>query len=79
VDVRSNVLYYNIICVTEGNNTPIIAVTSPPLSGVEQYTNIVKKYRVYSPSSLNSAIALEVDGKVVSNLTVDRTEQTWSY
>lgn len=77
--VTSNVLYYNLICIVKGNNTPIIAVTSPPLSGVEQYSNIVKRYRVYSPSSLTSSITLEVDGEVVSNLTVDRTEQVWTY
>ena len=77
--VPSNVLYYNIICTEDGNTTPIIAVTSPPLSGVEQYSNIVKKYRVYNPASLTAAITLEVDGQVVTSLTVDRTEQTWTY
>lgn len=77
--ISSNVLYYNLICTVAGNNTPIIAVTSPPLTGVEQYSNIVKKYRVYNPSSLTSAITLEVDGEAVANLTVDRTEQTWTY
>lgn len=77
--ISSNVLYYNLICTVTGNTTPIIAVTSPPLSGVEQYSNIVKKYRVYNPASLTSAITLEVDGEVVASLTVDRTEQTWTY
>ncbi len=77
--VSSNVLYYSIICYTIGDSTPIIAVTSPPLSGVEQFSNIVKKYRVYSPNSLTSAITLEVGDEVVANLTVDRTEQTWTY
>lgn len=79
VTISSNVLYYSLICVVDGNTAPIIAVTSPPLTGVEQFSNIVKKYRVYNPASLTSAITLEVDGKVVSNLTVDRTEQTWTY
>lgn len=79
VTVPSNVLYYSIICTVTGNTTPIIAVTSPPLSGVEQNSNIVKKYRVYSPMSLTSEITLEVDDEVVANLNVDRTEQTWTY
>lgn len=79
VEVSSNVLYYNLICTVDGNTTPIIAVTSPPLTGVEQYSNIVKKYRVYSPMSLTTPITLEVDGAVVAELTVDRTEQTWTY
>ena len=77
--ITSNVLYYNIICIVEGNNTPIIAVTTPPVSSVEQYTNLVKKYRVYSPLSLTSAITLEANDQAVANLTVDRTEQTWTY
>ena len=77
--VTSNVLYYSIICLADGNTAPIIAVTTPPLTGVEQYSNVVKKYRVYNPSSLTSAITLEVEGEVVASLTVDRTEQTWTY
>lgn len=79
ITVSSNVLYYSIICYVEGNTSPIIAVTSPPLSGVEQFSNIVKKYRVFSPASLTSLITLEVDDEVVATLTVDRTEQTWTY
>ena len=77
--ITSNVLYYNVICTVDGNTAPIIAVTTPPLTGVEQYSNVVKKYRVYNPASLTSAITLEVDGEVVASLTVDRTEQTWTY
>ena len=79
VTVSSNILYYSIICTVFGDNTPIIAVTSPPLSGVEQNSNIVKRYRVYNPQSLTSSITLEVDGNVVASLNVDRTEQTWTY
>lgn len=77
--ITSNVLYYSIICTVAGNTTPIIAVTTPPVSSVEQYSNLVKKYRVYSPANLTSAITLEANGKTVASLTVDRTEQTWSY
>lgn len=77
--VPSNVLYYSFISTEDGNTTDIIAITTPPLSGVEQYSNIVTKYRVYSPTSLTAAITHEVDGKEVANLTVDRTEQTWSF
>lgn len=79
MDIPSNVLYYSLICTEEGNTKPIIAVTSPPVSGVEQFANIVKKYRVYNPTSLTAAITLEANGEVVASLTVDRTEQTWTY
>lgn len=77
--ISSNVLYYSIICTVDGNTKPIIAITTPPTSGVEQFSTVVKKYRVYNPASLISAITLEVNGEVISSLTVDRTEQTWSY
>lgn len=79
VDVTSNVLSFSIICTEEGNNTPIIAVNTDVLGSVEQFSNIVKKYRVYSPNSMTSEITLEATGSTPTNLTVDRTEQTWTY
>ena len=78
-NVSSNVLYYSFISVVAGDPTPIIAITTPPLSGVEQFSNAVTKYRVYDPNNLTATIALEIDGEEISNLTVDRTEQTWTF
>ena len=77
--VTSNAVSFTIICIEEGNTDPIIAVSNALLASVEQYTNIVTKYRVYDPAGLTTAITLEANGEVVSNLTVDRTEQTWTY
>ena len=77
--VTSNVLSFTIICIEAGNTDPIIAINSESVETVEQYTNIVTKYRVYDPTGLTTAITLEANGEVVSNLTVDRTEQTWTY
>ena len=79
VTIPSNILYYSIICIEEENTTPIIAVTTPPLSGVEQFSSVVMRYRVYNPNDLFSTITLEANGEVVSSLTVDRTEHTWTY
>ena len=76
--VTSNVLSFAIVCIEEGNTTPIIAVNYST-GDVEQYSNIVTKYRVYDPLAMTSAITLEANGEVVANLTVDRTEQTWTY
>ena len=78
-EITSNVLYYNIICYEEGNTKPIIALSNPTVEKVEQNSNHVTKYRVYDPSNLAAAITLEANGEVVSTLTVDRTEQSWSY
>ena len=77
--VTSNVVSFAIICIEEGNTDPIIAVNTELLTNVEQYTNIVTKYRVYNPAGLTAAITLEANGETVKNLTVDRTEQTWTY
>lgn len=79
VTISSNVLYYSLICLEAGDQAPVIAVTSPPVSGMEQYSNIVTKYRVYDPAGLTAAITLEAGGAVVASLTVDRSEQTWTY
>ena len=77
--VKSNTLHFTLICVEQGNTTPIVAVNNQLMGSVEQYSNIVTKYRVYDPVNMSAAITLEVDGEVVHNLTVDRTEQTWNY
>ena len=77
--VTSNVLYYEIICIEDGNTTPIIASSFNGTTGISQYSNVVIPYRVYSPANLTAQITLEANGEQVSSLTVDRTEHTWSY
>ena len=77
--VKSNTLYFTLICIEEGNTTPIVAVNNQLLGSVEQYSNIITKYRVYDPGGITAAVTLEVNGEAIQNLTVDRTEQTWTY
>lgn len=77
--VTSNDVTFTIICIEDGNTDPIIAISNAFLTTVEQYANIVTKYRVYDPTGLTTAITLEANGEVVSTQTVDRTEQTWTY
>ena len=78
VDVPSNRLYYDLICVDDGGTTPII---SCPYNNnkITQFETIVIPYVVYSPTSLTSNITLSVNGNVINHLTVDRTEQSWSF
>ena len=76
--VESNHLYYDIICIEEGNTTPIIA-TSFRGSTAEQYDSISIPYIVYDPAGLTAAVVLAADGTQVASLTVDRTEQVWTY
>lgn len=76
--VESNELYYDLICIEEGNTAPIIA--SPyRATTAQQFETVVIPYRVYDPASLTTAIALKADGEEVNAITVDRTEQTWTY
>lgn len=75
--VESNHLYYDIMW-TGGSSTPIIS-SSYHETTVDRFTNVVIKYFVYQSSSQQSNIQLKINGNVVNNLTVDRSEQTWSY
>ena len=76
--VQSNTLYYEIICVERGNNTPIIACAFTH-TNVERFETIAIPYIVYTPNSLTSSVVLAENGTEVSTLTVDRTYQMWSY
>ena len=76
--VPSNRLYYDIICLEEGNNTPIIT-SSFNVSEVKQFDSISIYYFVYNPSSLTSSITLVANGEELTTLTVDRTKQLWTY
>lgn len=78
VEIRSNELYYELICTVAGEDAPII--TSTYRGGTaEQYASIVIPYMVYNPMSMISAITLSANGKQVAALTVDRTQQIWTY
>ena len=76
--VPSNGLYYDIICLETGNNTPVI-VSSFKETDAEQYVTFALPYTVYDPQSLTAAITLSANGTILSDLTVDRTTQSWSY
>lgn len=76
--VQSNSLYYDIICLEEGNTTPIITSSFNDITA-EQYVTFAIPYIVYDPQSLNATVTLYANGKEVNTLTVDRTTQTWSY
>ena len=77
-DVPSNHLYYDLICTVDGGTTPIISC-SYNNDKITQFETIVIPYVVYSPTSLTSDITLYVNGNAINNLTVNRTEQTWSF
>lgn len=77
-DIESEHLFYDIICISSGSNTPVIA-SSFKITEIEQYDTLLIPFIVYSPASSNSEITLSANGQVVSTQTVDRTRQSWSY
>lgn len=77
-EVKSNELYYELLIVDSNSNVPIIASAFRDTS-VVQYTTLAIPYSVYTPASMTSAVELYANGEQVATLTVDRTEQVWSY
>ena len=76
--VRSNELYYEIIWTQTLNQTPVIG-SSFHETNIMQYTTVTIPYIVYSPSSQMSDVVIKVGERVVSEITVDRSKQVFSY
>lgn len=76
--ISTNSLYFDIMFVEDGNNTPIIGCAYDG-SDAEQYTSKIFEYYVYTPGNLNSSVVLAIDGETVSTLTVNRLAQQWNY
>ena len=76
--VESNRLYYELACIEEGNMEPVI-VAAFKSGEVEQYATLVIPYLVYDPATSVAEVVLAADGETVSELSVPRTEQQWSY
>lgn len=77
-NVFSNELYYDLICLEEGTDTPIIS-SDYNQDTATQYSTITIPYYIYDPNNLNAEVALKVNGNTINTLTVDRTQQIWSY
>lgn len=78
VEIKSNELYYELICTVAGEDAPIIT-SSYRGTKAEQYASIIISYMVYNPGSMLAPIHLLANGREVAALTVDRTLQTWTY
>lgn len=76
--VRSNELYFEIICLELLNNTPVI-ISDFHETEVAQYTSVHIGYTVYDPASLTAKAAISVNGIKMSEQTVDRTQQVFTY
>ena len=76
--VKSNELYYEFIALEPLNNTVIIT-SSFNKSSVTQYESIIFPYFVYDPKGLTADVELYANGTKIAELTVDRSEQSYTY
>lgn len=76
--VLSNELFYEIIWYRISENTPIIASSYNALT-VMQFSTVNIPYTVYTPGSQMSDVVIKVDGRTVSEISVDRSKQNFSY
>lgn len=77
--VRSNELYYDIICLEPLNMTPIISSSFRQIA-CDQYSSLNIDYTVYNPASLTSLVTIYANNIVVGSARwVDRTTQVFTY
>ena len=76
--VRSNELYYEIIWIEALNTTPVIASSFHDATAM-QFATLTVPYMVYSPSSQMSDVVIKVGDTVISEISVDRSQQVFSY
>ena len=76
--IRSNELYYDIVCIDSSSSAVIVASNFRETT-VEQYTVLKIPYIVYNPNNLISEVKLYVNDSLISTQYVGRTEQIWSY
>lgn len=76
--IRSNTLTNDLICIVEGDNTPIVA-SSFAQTAVRQYDRLTIPFVVYTPDSSLSEVTLSANNATVSTQSVDRTLHEWNY
>ena len=78
IALKSERLKYSVICIEEGNDTPIIACNMERVE-MNQYESVTIPFVVYDPLNNPADITLRVNNSVVATRQVDRTQQTWIY
>ena len=76
--VRSNELYYEMICLESGSTTPIITSTYRNTTE-SQYSTINIDYSVYNPTAVTSIVTISVNGTSELITEVDRNSHIFSY
>ena len=77
-EAESNHLRYEFIVVDSSGESSVISIDFNQTS-VLQYDTVAIPFTVYTPNSLTTPIAIELNGEVISEQVVDRTPQSFSY
>lgn len=75
--ITTDRLIYEIICVEDGNNTPIISMNYRATE-ISQYSLVSIPYAVYNAASVESNIEMFINDESKGTLTVDRSWQSWN-
>lgn len=76
--VTSAPIYKDIIWIDPENTTPVIGCNVTEFTETQYNTHGIT-YVVYDPQNNPASVELQVDGKIVSTITIGRTAQVWSY
>lgn len=77
-DIKSDTIIKDVIWVNPDDRTPIIGCSMQEFTA-KQYHATSINYVVYDPDHNPATVKLSVDGNTVSTLSVNRTQQIWSY
>lgn len=77
--VSSNELYFEFISISPLNDNIIISSSFNQGTVWEQYSLIPIPFQIYDPLSLTTEVTISVNGNIVSEQTVDRSEQSYTY
>lgn len=78
LELKSNHLNFALVCIEQGNETPIIASTMENIY-MKQYETVSIPFVVYDPLNNPADIALKINDSIVATRKVDRTQQSWVY
>lgn len=77
-EMYTETLYYDLMCIEQGNNTVIIA-SDFHLAAVDQYSVLSIPFTVYVPGGLQAYVQVYEDDVLKSTLKVDSTPRTYEY
>lgn len=78
LDVRTESLAYDLICIEAGETRPVVASSFRSAEAV-QFETLNIPFQVYDPAASIASVTLSADDEVVATQSVDRTLQTWHY